>query len=74
LPQCSAHGLRKMGATRAAENGATEHQLMAIFDWKILGQARVYTEKARRKALAAGTSGPLRKVSDHTGHLPFLSS
>jgi hypothetical protein len=30
LPQCSAHGLRKAGATRAAENGATAHQLMAI--------------------------------------------
>jgi integrase len=26
LKQCSAHGLRKMGATRAAENGATEHR------------------------------------------------
>lgn len=55
LPQCTAHGLRKMGATRAAENGATEHQLMAIFDWKTPGQARVYTEKARRKKLAGGS-------------------
>jgi integrase len=54
LPQCSAHGLKKMGATRAAENGATEHQLMAIFDWKTPGQARVYTEKVRRKRLAGG--------------------
>lgn len=55
LPQCTAHGLRKMGATRAAENGATEHQLMAIFDWKTPGQARIYTEKARRKKLAGGS-------------------
>jgi integrase len=54
LPQCSAHGLRKMGATRAAENGATEHQLMVIFDWKTPGQARVYTEKVRRKKVAGG--------------------
>jgi integrase len=52
LPQCSAHGLRKMGATRAAENGATEHQLMAIFDWSTPGQARIYTAKARNKKLA----------------------
>jgi hypothetical protein len=44
-----------MGATRAAENGATEHQLMAIFDWKTPGQARIYTEKARRKKLAGGS-------------------
>src|ERR1700676_1727290 len=29
----SAHGLRKAGATRAAENGATEAQLRAIFGW-----------------------------------------
>ncbi len=28
----SAHGLRKAGATRAAERGATERELMAIFD------------------------------------------
>jgi len=41
LPQCTAHGLRKMGASRLAENGATEHELMAVFDWKTLGQARV---------------------------------
>jgi integrase len=33
LPQCSAHGLRKAGATIAAENGATDRQLMAMFDW-----------------------------------------
>lgn len=33
LPHCSAHGLRKTGATFAAENSATESQLMAIFGW-----------------------------------------
>jgi integrase len=30
----SAHGLRKAGATRAANNGATEAQLEAIFGWR----------------------------------------
>jgi integrase len=30
LPHCSPHGLRKAGATIAAENGATEAQLSAI--------------------------------------------
>src|SRR3546814_6251923 len=29
----SAHGVRKIAATRAADNGATEAQLMAIFGW-----------------------------------------
>jgi integrase len=54
LPQCSAHGLRKAGATIAAENGATEHQLMAIYGWDSPKQAATYTRKVRRKRLAAG--------------------
>jgi integrase len=53
LPQCSAHGLRKAGATLAAEKGATVHQLMAIFDWRTTAQATPYTHAADRKRLAA---------------------
>jgi hypothetical protein len=30
---CTAHGLRKAGATIAANNGATAHQLMAATAW-----------------------------------------
>ncbi|MBB3980081.1 integrase [Rhizobium azooxidifex] len=52
LFHCSMHGLRKAGATRAAENGATEKQLMAIFGWTTMEQASYYTEKANRKKLA----------------------
>ncbi|MFO1149095.1 MAG: site-specific integrase [Alsobacter sp.] len=52
LPHCSAHGLRKAGATFAAENGATEHQLMAIFGWLSPKQAANYTKKARQRVLA----------------------
>jgi integrase len=52
-----AHGLRKAGATIAAENGATAHQLMSIFGWKTLEQAEVYTEKARQQLLAGGAMG-----------------
>ncbi len=54
LRHCSAHGLRKAGATIAAENGATEHQLMAIYGWESPKQAAIYTRKANRKRLAAG--------------------
>ena len=54
LHHCSAHGLRKAGATIAAENGATEHQLMAIYGWESPKQAAIYTRKANRKRLAAG--------------------
>jgi integrase len=52
LPHCSSHGLRKAGATIAAENGATAHQLMAIFGWNTVKQAELYTRKADRKRLA----------------------
>lgn len=52
LPHCSAHGLRKAGATIAAENGATEHELMAIFGWKTLKQVQLYTRSASQKRLA----------------------
>ncbi len=53
LPHCSAHGLRKAGATIAAENGATEHQLMAIYGWASPKEAARYTRAARQKVLAA---------------------
>jgi integrase len=48
LPECTAHGVRKAGATIAAENGAT-HQLMAIFCWDTLKQAEVYTKAVDQK-------------------------
>lgn len=53
LPHCSAHGLRKAGASIAAENGATERQLMAIFGWSTMKEAARYTRAARQKVLAA---------------------
>jgi integrase len=62
LPMCSAHGLRKLGATVAAELGASEHQLMAMFDWTTAQQAGVYTRAARRKLLARGSMPLLADV------------
>lgn len=59
LRHCSAHGLRKAGATVAAENGATEHQLMAIFGWLTPKQAALYTRAARPKKLAGDAMGLL---------------
>jgi integrase len=53
LPQCNCHGLRKIGAVRAAEAGASEHELMAMFGWEDADMARVYTRKAAQKKLAA---------------------
>lgn len=48
-----AHGLRKAGATIAAENGASDQQLMAIFGWTNPEQAAVYTRTASRARMAA---------------------
>lgn len=47
-----AHGLRKAGATIAANNGATTHQLMAIFGRSTLKMAEEYTRKANQEKLA----------------------
>jgi integrase len=52
LRHCTAHGLRKAGATVAANNGATAHQLMAIFGWDTLKMAEAYTRTADQERLA----------------------
>ncbi len=54
LHHCTAHGLRKAGAAIAAENGATENQLMAIFGWVSPKEAARYTRAARQKKIARG--------------------
>jgi integrase len=53
LRHCTAHGLRKAGATIAAENGATEKQMMAIFGWSTADLAAHYSKNASQKKLAA---------------------
>lgn len=53
LPHCSAHGVRKAGATIAAENGASERQLMAMFGWLTSKMAELYTRAAEQKLLAS---------------------
>ena len=61
----SAHGLRKLGAQRCAEAGATEHQLMALFGWTNPQQAAVYTRKADRAKLEAEAA---RLLQVHIGN------
>jgi integrase len=56
----SAHGLRKAGATRAANNGATEAELEAIFGWRGGRMASLYTRDADRVRLAKGA---MRKMA-----------
>lgn len=47
----SMQGLRKAGATIAAEKRATDEELMAIVGWTTNSQTTVYTRKASRKRL-----------------------
>lgn len=53
----SAHGVRKIAAQTAAEDGATSHELMAIFGWLTIAMAERYTKKAA-----------YRKMSMRSGH------
>jgi len=59
----SAHGVRKIAATRAADNGATEAQLMAIFGWTDPKMAALYTRSANRRRLAAQGMATLANAS-----------
>jgi integrase len=48
----SAHGLRKAGARIAAERGATEEQLKALYGWRSSKEASRYTRAANRQKMA----------------------
>lgn len=41
----SAHGIRKRGAERLAEAGASEHQIMKYGGWRSSSMVKLYTEK-----------------------------
>jgi integrase len=70
----SAHGLRKAAATRCADNGATTHQLMALFGWKTEKMALLYTRKADRKRLALQAAPLLMSAQTSNENLPHLGS
>jgi len=55
----SAHGVRKIGATRAANNGATVAELEAIFGWTGGTMASLYTRATDRARLAKRAMGKL---------------
>ena len=58
----SAHGLRKVAATRAANAGATVAQLEAIFGWGGGRMASLYTRSADRRRLAVEAMHKLANV------------
>jgi hypothetical protein len=54
--------VRKIGATRAANNGATVAELEAIFGWQGGGMASLYTRAADRARLAKGAISKLGRT------------
>jgi len=62
----SAHGCRKIAATRSAEAGATVAELNAIFGWKGTAMASLYTEAADRKRLAQDAMAKLQGKANET--------
>jgi integrase len=71
LEGLSAHGLRKLGAQRCAEAGASEHQLMALFGWTNPQQAALYTRKANRARLEAAAA-PLLAARNQNESVPLF--
>ena len=61
LLERTAHGVRKVAAETAAENGATEKQMMDIFGWTKADLAGYYARKANQKKIAGGAMHTLVK-------------
>lgn len=68
LPHCSSHGLRKAGATRLAEHGASEYEIMAFLAHKTPHEAATYTKAAGRARLADGGMSKLPSLQKLQGN------
>jgi integrase len=66
LENCSAHGLRKAAASRLAEIGCTEHEIMSITGHRTIKEVQRYTEAARKKVLADNAISKVQKDIDGT--------
>jgi integrase len=66
----SAHGVRKIAATRAANRGATVAELEAIFGWSGGGMAAHYTRSADRQRLALEAMHKLDGVNEMRTSIP----
>jgi integrase len=60
LPQCSAHGLRKLVATRLANAGCSEEEIKAITGHKSSSEVARYTKASDQKRLAGSAAGKLK--------------
>lgn len=61
-------------AIRAAENGATAHELMALFGWVNLKEAELYTREADRRRLSLTASSKLSRTTMRgKGRIAYLA-
>jgi integrase len=70
----TAHGIRKHDAVRAVEEGATEHQVMALFGWTSTKQVELYTRKANRSKLEMNAAPLLLKGQTANKSVPLFST
>ena len=61
LPQCSIHGLRKSGARRLAEAGASAKEIMAVTGHRTLSEVQRYVDAADQHKLAEQGMAKLSK-------------
>jgi integrase len=61
-----AHGLRKLAATRAANNGATDKELQALFGWTDYKMPQLYTRGADRRKLSMGAVEKMLPAKKHS--------
>lgn len=74
LAHCTPHGLRKAGAVRAAENGATANEMMAIFGWRDIKQAERYTRMAAQKTLAGDGMNKIKSTDKNRTNVSHLDA
>lgn len=59
LPHCSAHGLRKCGATRLADRGCSENEIMSWTGHKSSKEVQRYTQARNQSGLADASAARL---------------
>ena len=62
----SAHGVRKIGAPRVANNGATVAELEAIFGWQGGGIASLYTRASGQSPIGESRNGEAGENTQRT--------
>jgi integrase len=65
LPQCTAHGLRKVMGARLAELGCSDREIMAITGHQGEKEVSVYTKGAQRRILARSAMNRLESKYSH---------